>query len=110
MCTAVRVLCAAPDAKSLGALKRAAVGAEWELIGGATTADEALAHARTWFPNVLVFDARLGKELGRQAGLLHPGIRTVSVGQAEADVAVGSLEEVRGAVATCLGRSPRDRV
>jgi hypothetical protein len=110
MCTAVRVLCAAPDAESLGALKRAAVGTEWELIGGATTADEALAHVRTWFPNILVFDARLGKDVGRRAALLHPGIRTVSVGQTEADVSVGSLDEVRGAVAKCLGRSSQDRV
>lgn len=105
MCTAVRVLCAAPTAESLTALKRAAVGAEWEVIGGATSAEEALAHVRTWFPHVLVFDARLGKDLGRQATLLHPGIRTVSVGQAEADFTLASLEDVRGAVASCLGRS-----
>jgi CheY-like chemotaxis protein len=104
MCIAVRVLCAAPEAESLAALKRAASGAEWEVTGGATSGDEALEHVRTWLPHVLVFDARLGKELGRRAAALHPGLRTVSVGEAEADLTVGSLEEVRTAVATSLRR------
>jgi hypothetical protein len=102
MCSAVRVLCAAPASESLASLKRAAVGAEWEVTGGATSAEEALAHVRTWFPHVLVFDAQLGKDLGRRAAALHPGLRTVAVGVAEADVTVGSLEEVRGAVARSL--------
>ncbi|HEV8572061.1 MAG TPA: hypothetical protein VGR49_03285 [Actinomycetota bacterium] len=104
MCIAVRVLCAAPTPESLAALKRAAVGAEWEVTGGATSGEEALAHVRTWFPHVLVFDASLGRDLGRRAAALHPGIRTVSVGDAEADLTVGSLEEVRSAVARSLGR------
>jgi CheY-like chemotaxis protein len=104
MCVAARVLCAAPDPESLAALKRAASGAEWEVTGGATSGDEALEHVRTWLPHVLVFDARLGKELGRRAAALHPGLRTVSVGEAQADLTVGSLEEVRTAVATSLGR------
>jgi hypothetical protein len=103
MCIAVRVLCAAPSAESLAVLKRAAVGADWEVTGGAISQDEALAHVRTWFPHVLVFDARLGKDLGPRAAALHPGLRTVSFGVAEADLTVRSLGEVRSAVAASLG-------
>jgi hypothetical protein len=106
MCTAARVLCAAPDSESLAALKGAAIGAEWEVAGGATSVDKVLAHVRTWLPYVLVFDARLGRDLGRRAAALHPGLRTVSVGEADADLTVGSLEEVRGAVALSLGGNP----
>ena len=39
MCRALKILCAAPDAESLRALKSATVSASWELVGGASTAD-----------------------------------------------------------------------
>ncbi|MGH2682546.1 MAG: hypothetical protein ACRDIX_04850, partial [Actinomycetota bacterium] len=83
-------------------LKRAASGAEWEVTGGGSSVEEALALVRTWFPHVFVFDARLGPDVGRRAAALHPGIRTVSLGKAESDVTVEVLEEIRIAVAESL--------
>jgi len=54
MCRALKVLCVAEDAGALAALKRAAVGAEWELAVGATSEEEALAQIGAERPHVLV--------------------------------------------------------
>jgi len=54
MCRAVKVMCVAPDAASLAALKRAAVGAEWELTAGATEIRSALDQIDIERPHALV--------------------------------------------------------
>jgi len=98
------VLCIAPDAESLSALRRASVGAEWELVPGASSIEEALRILEERHPHVVVAQ-------GPPVGLIEairarvPYIRIVVVGErAEgADATVGSLEEVRDAI---MGRSP----
>jgi hypothetical protein len=54
VCRAVRVLCVAPDAERLHALKRAVVAAEWELSPGATDLREALDQVDAERPHALV--------------------------------------------------------
>jgi len=54
MCRAVKVMCVAPDAASLAALKRASVGAEWELTAGATEIRSALDQIDIERPHALV--------------------------------------------------------
>ncbi len=54
MCRALKVLCVAPDDATLGALKRAAVAAAWELTPGATDEAAALEQAAGERPHVLV--------------------------------------------------------
>ena len=54
MCRAVKVMCVAPDAASLAALKRASVGAEWELKAGATEIRSALDQIDIERPHALV--------------------------------------------------------
>lgn len=98
MCRPLLVVCVAPDRASLLALKRAAVGTEWELAEGATSAEEALAQIEDGRAHVLV---TLGpfRDLVLRARASCPWIRVVAVGpMPEADVAVPSLEEVRGAI------------
>jgi hypothetical protein len=56
MCRALTVLCAAPDGERLAALKRAAVAAEWELVGGATDVDQLLGQVRERSPHVVVIE------------------------------------------------------
>ena len=40
MCRALKIMCAAPDPDSLRILKGATVSVSWELVGGATTAEQ----------------------------------------------------------------------
>jgi collagenase-like PrtC family protease len=54
VCRAVTVLCVAPDAERLQELKRAAVGAEWELAPGATDTREALDQIDALRPHAVV--------------------------------------------------------
>jgi predicted oxidoreductase len=101
MCRALVVVCAAPDRESLMALKRAAVGSEWELSPGATTDDEAIAEIEERLAHVLVVSGGVGDVVSR-ARERWPGLRIVVVapppGPTDATVVVGSLDEVRGAV------------
>jgi hypothetical protein len=82
MCRALRVLCGAADAGALAALKRAAVSAHWELVGGATSGAELVRQAAEWRPDVVVVEAGLVVDV---AGLraAAPGARIVAVGEAE---------------------------
>ena len=57
MCRAMKILCAAPDAESLRALKAAAVSATWELVGGAATSEELVRQLDDHAPDVVVVDA-----------------------------------------------------
>jgi hypothetical protein len=54
VCRSVRVLCVAPDAEQLVALRRAVVAAEWELTPGATDLRGALDQLDAERPNYLV--------------------------------------------------------
>ena len=54
VCRALKVLCVAEDDASLEALKRATVSADWELVAGATTEDEAVRQLHAERPHVLV--------------------------------------------------------
>ena len=101
-CKALVVLCVAGDQESLRALKRAAVGAEWELAPGATDAEEALRQLEQEGAHVVVV-YRGAADVVERLKASRPWMRVVTVGPAPgADVEVGSLDEVRGAI---LGRS-----
>ena len=104
MCRAMKVLCAAPDEESLAALKRATVSATWELVGGASTADELVRQLDHHAPDVVVVDASLpGVELAaiRRAA---PRVRVIAVGTLDgADGVAPTPERVRDAI---LGLPP----
>jgi hypothetical protein len=59
VCRALKVMCAAPDPHSLRILKGAAVSVSWELVGGATTAEQLVKQLDEHAPDVLVLDAAL---------------------------------------------------
>jgi DNA-binding NarL/FixJ family response regulator len=100
MCRSLKVLCAAPDAERLGSLKRAAVGAEWELVAGARSVAELFEQLIEWRPDVVVIDASLGAEAFERARALRPEARLVVMGEGggPADAEAGSLDEVRPAI------------
>ena len=98
MCRAPKVLCVASDPQALTALKRAAVSAEWELLSGATTEDDALAQLEAGRPHVLVV-------LGDFQGLVSraregwPNLRIICDRDLPGvTVAVTAPEEIRDAV------------
>lgn len=98
MCRALKVLCVAPDADALAALKRAAVSADWELAAGATDEEAALEQLHGERPHVVVvfgpFEGFVA--VAREA---YPFLRIVTDrDQPGATVVAASLEEVRGAV------------
>ena len=104
VCRALRVLCAAPGADSLRALKGAAVSATWELVGGAATAEELVRQLDDHAPDVVVVDASLpGVDLAaiRRAA---PRARVIALGTLEgADGVAPTPERVRDAI---LGLPP----
>ena len=95
------VVCASPDRGSLSDLKRAAVGAAWELAPGATTAEDALAQLEDHHAQVLVVQGPL-PGLVAEARKRHPAVRVIVVGrndgEEDPDVIVDSLEAVRDAI------------
>jgi len=99
MCRALKVLCAAGDRARLTALKRAAVGVAWELVGGAVSLDELPDQLASWRPDVVVLDASLGPGALRAVRDSGRSVRLVSVGELPgSDAVVGSLDEVRDAI------------
>ncbi|HET7929089.1 MAG TPA: hypothetical protein VFM40_06000 [Actinomycetota bacterium] len=97
MCRALKVLCVAPDASALDALRRATVSAEWELAPGASSQDEALARLHEERPHVLVvFGAFPG--LVERALEAYPFLRVIVDRRTPGAVVVGSIDDVRGAV------------
>jgi hypothetical protein len=78
MCRALTVLCAAPDAERLTAIKRAAVGAQWELAGGALGVEELLAQIAERMPHVVVIDG-LPPDAAARARATSPTIRILVV-------------------------------
>jgi hypothetical protein len=98
MCRALTVLCVAPDADALVALKRAAVSASWELTPGATSTEEAMEQLADRRPYVLVLQGSW-PGLAEQARELLPWLRVVGVDSADEADAVAPLEGVREAIA-----------
>lgn len=99
MCRALRVLCAAPNEGSLRALKQAAVSTAWEFVGGATSADDAVAQAKEWNPDILVFFGVVAPDLDARVRDAVPSIRTVVIGPGEADAHVEDVADVKVAIA-----------
>ena len=98
MCRALVVMCVADDRASLGALKAAAVAAEWELAPGATELRPALDQIDSERPHVLV-------AFGEHAHLVSivrerfPSMRIVTDRDTPgATVVATSIDEVRGLV------------
>jgi hypothetical protein len=96
VCRALTVLCVAEDPERLRALKRAAVGAAWELAPGAASEAEGLAQLDSERPHVVV---AFGPFERLAAEARARGIRVVADRDLPGAAAVaGSLEEVRGLV------------
>ena len=97
MCRALKVLCVAPDAAVLHALRSATVSADWELAPGATSRDEALALLHRERPHVMVvFGAFPG--LAERALEAYPFLRVIVDHETPGATLVGSMDEVRSAV------------
>ena len=95
MCRAVKVLCVAPDDAALAALKRASVGASWELTGGATDLRSALDQIDVERPQALVVFGPF-ERLVALASERFPGLRIVTDRDTPGASAVaGSANDVR---------------
>jgi alkanesulfonate monooxygenase SsuD/methylene tetrahydromethanopterin reductase-like flavin-dependent oxidoreductase (luciferase family) len=99
MCRAVRVLCVAPDDAELAALKRASVGAGWELAPGATDLRSALDQIDVERPHAIVVFGPFD-DLVALAAERFPGIRIVTDRDTPGASAVaGSPDDVRDLLA-----------
>jgi len=108
-CRALTVLCAAADSARLAALRRAAVAADWEVIGGASSVEELLAQLEERHPNVLVLDSGLGQDAALRARAVAPTARIVSVGPLPgADAVAETLGAVRDAIVGVRRAPARD--
>jgi hypothetical protein len=98
MCRALKVLCVAEDDRSLGALRSAAVSAEWELTPGATSLGDAVALIDAERPHVLVAFGPF-EGLTKLARERFPGMWIVADRELPgASVVVSGLSDVRDAV------------
>jgi hypothetical protein len=77
MCRAIKVMCVAPDEAALAALKRASVGAEWELTPGATDLRSALDQVDVERPHALVVFGPF-EQLVALVSERFPGLRIVT--------------------------------
>jgi hypothetical protein len=99
MCRALKVLCAAADRERLGELKRASVGARWELTGGAASLEELHRQIGEFEPDVVVVDAALGPEALGVVRAVRRTARLVSLGSLPgADAEAAELDDVRAAI------------
>lgn len=104
MCRALKVLCAATDRRRLGKLKRGALSAQWELVGGALSVEELAEQVELHLPDVLVVDGALGSGAVRAARRGPRAVRLVAVGSLPgADAEVSSPGDIHEAV---LGAPP----
>ncbi len=99
MCRAVKVLCVATDEDALVRLRRASVGAEWELVPGAIDLRGALDQLDVERPHALVAFGPFA-ELVALAAERFPGMRIITDRESPGASAVAtSLEDVRGLLA-----------
>ena len=95
VCRAVKVLCVAADEAALAALRRAAVGAAWELAPGATDLRGALDQIDIERPHALVVFGPF-EDLVALVADRFPGMRIVTDRDAPGTSAVAtSLSDVR---------------
>jgi hypothetical protein len=98
MCRSLKVLCVAPDPARLAELKRAAVGADWELTAGAIDEVAALEQLEAERPHVVVAIGGLDGFV-REARRRYPYLRVVTDHETpDASVVVADLDEVRPAI------------
>jgi hypothetical protein len=102
VCRALKVLCVAPDAASLDALKRATVSASWELCPGATDLRAALDQIDVELPQYLVVFGPF-EDLVALVTDRFPGMRVLSDRDLPGVETVGSIDRVRD----LLERRPR---
>jgi DNA-binding NarL/FixJ family response regulator len=102
MCTAVRIVVAAADRQRRLELRRAAVTAEWEVVGEAADADAAYTEAVERRANFLVLDASGAgprpEALVRRLKSTSPNLLVVGVGPvagSDATVPADALEGLR---------------
>jgi DNA-binding NarL/FixJ family response regulator len=112
MCTAVRIVVAAAERERRLELRRAAVTAEWEVVGEAADADGAYVEAVERRARFLVLDASAAgprpEALVRRLRSTSPNAFVVGVGEvagADATVAAGALDGLRGAMRDLLHAS-----
>jgi hypothetical protein len=95
MCRAIKVMCVAPDDAALAALKRASVGAAWELTPGATDLRSALDQVDVERPHALVVFGPF-EQLVALVSERFPGLRIVTDRDAPGASAVArSADDVR---------------
>jgi len=95
----VKVLCVATDEDALVRLRRASVGAEWELVPGAIDLRGALDQLDVERPHALVAFGPFA-ELVALAAERFPGMRIITDRESPGASAVAtSLEDVRGLLA-----------
>jgi hypothetical protein len=95
VCRATKVLCVAPDEDALLRLRRASVGAGWELVAGATDLRGALDQLDVERPDALVVFGPFD-DLVALAAERFPGMRIIADRDAPgATVVAASMEDVR---------------
>jgi AmiR/NasT family two-component response regulator len=62
MCRALKILCAATTEGRLAELKRASVGVQWEVVGGATSNADVERQVAYWGPDVVIIDKDLNAD------------------------------------------------
>lgn len=109
MCYAVRIVVAAATRERRMQLRRAAVSAEWEVVGDADNLDEALAKVTVLHARFLVVDAAVaGPDTGALATVLAektPRVFLLGVGDvagADAQVSSNDLADLRDVMAGLL--------
>jgi hypothetical protein len=99
MCRSLRVLCGAAGPERLDELRRASIGAHWEVVGGAASMDALEGQMADWQPDVVVVDADLGEDAVAALRRIRPSIRIVAVGSlAGADAEAPSTGDVRAVI------------
>ena len=112
MCSAVRIVVAAADRERRLELRRAAVTAEWEVVGEATDANAAYVEAVERRARFLVLDASAAgprpEALVRRLRSTSPNAFVVGVGEVQgvdATVATDGLDGLRDAMRDLLHQS-----
>jgi DNA-binding NarL/FixJ family response regulator len=112
MCTAVRIVVAAAEPERRLELRRAAVTAEWEVVGEAADANGAYVEAVERRARFLVLDASAAgsrpEALVRRLRSTSPNAFVVGVGEVpgvDATVAAGALDGLRDAMRGLLHAS-----